>query len=186
MNFKYSSTIGIAVALLVGLLSGASLAAQNDSAPALADQLKGQYKLAKMGSDSGGSSVVEAGDVFVIQKGGILGVPPGNVAMAPATYKDGDLHSPGAFAVGMVGHNTRQLPVGDKVFITKIDVHEKNDKIMLTVVECDSCNGAQQRSSYKSAVVFQFPKDYLGKADISQVKDVISVVLAPDTSAGQH
>ena len=36
----------------------------------------------------------------------------------------------------MMGHNTRQLPVGDKVFITKIDVHEKNDKIMLTVVEC--------------------------------------------------
>ena len=100
MNFKYSSTIGIAVALLVGLLSGASLAAQNDSAPALADQLKGQYKLAKMGSDSGGSSVVEAGDVFDIQKGGILGVPPCNVATAPATYKDGDLHSPGAFAVG--------------------------------------------------------------------------------------
>jgi hypothetical protein len=186
MNSKYSSTIGIALMLLVRLLCGVSIAAQNDSAPPLEDQLKSQYKLAKMGLDSSGSSLVEAGTVLVIQKGGILGVPPKNMAMAPATYKDGDLHSPSGFATGMMGHNTRQLAVGEKVFITKMDIHEKNDKIMLTIVECDSCNGAQQPSSYKSAVVFQFPKDYLSKADISQIRDVISQVLAPDTSGQQQ
>src|SRR5450631_39514 len=131
MNSKYNSTIGIALMLSVRLLCGVSSAAQNDSVPSLADQLKSQYKLAKMGSDSGGSSVVEAGTVLVIQKGGLLGVPPANMAMAPATYKDGDLHPPSGFASGMMGHNTRQLAVGERVFITKMDVHEKNDKIML-------------------------------------------------------
>jgi hypothetical protein len=40
-------------------------------------------------------------------------------------------------------------------------------------------------SSYKSAVVFQFPKEYLSKADVGQIKDVISQVLAPDTNAQQ-
>jgi hypothetical protein len=93
---------------------------------------------------------------------------------------------PNGFGVALLGQNTRQLTIGEKVYITKIDVHTKNDKIMLTIVECDPCNGVQQPTSYKSAVVFQFPKDYLSKADPSQIKDVISLVLAPDASGQQQ
>jgi hypothetical protein len=183
MSAKFSFVVTAVAVLLLGVLGVKSAQAQDAPASSLADQLKTQYKLAKMGSDSGGRSVVDAGTVLVIQKGGILGVPPGNVAMAPATYKDGDLHGPNGFAAGLVGHDTRQLTVNEKVYITKIDVRSKNDKIMLTIVECDSCNGVQQPSSYKSAVVFQFPKGYLDKADVSQVQGVIGQVLAPDTSS---
>jgi hypothetical protein len=186
MKYKRYLIIGMSVMFLLELFCGISIAGQNDTQPALADQLKTQYKLAKMAMDSSGWSVVEAGTVLVIQKGGILGVPSGNVVMAPATYKDGDLHRPNSFGAAMVGQDTRQLTVGEKVYITKIDVHAKNDKIMLTIVECDSCNGVQRRSSYKSEVVFQFPKDYLSKADASQIKDVINLVLAPDANGQQQ
>jgi len=185
MKFKRDSALRTSAIFLLQLLCGISVMAQNPAEPSLADQLKAQYKLAKMGMDATGWSVVEAGTVLVIQKGGILGVPPGNAAMAPATYKDGDLHRPNSFGAALVGQDSRLLAVGEKVYVTRIDVHAKNDKIMLTIIECDACNGVQQRSSYKSAVVFQFPKDYLSKAEASQIKDVINLVLAPDTSGQQ-
>jgi hypothetical protein len=186
MTAKISWAVFVGVVLMAGIRGMEAAQAQDTPASSLGDQLKTQYKLAKMGSDSNGWSVVETGTVLVIQKGGILGVPPGNAVMAPATYKDGDLHGPKGFGVAFLGQNTRQLTVGEKVYVTKIDVHAKNDKIMLTIVECDSCNGVQQPSSYKSAVVFQFPKDYLSKADPSQINDVISLVLAPDASDQQQ
>jgi hypothetical protein len=185
MFAKFRPTFALITTLTAAIFGVGSARAQDARASSLGDQLKAQYKLAKVALDSGGWSVVEPGTVLVIQKGGILGVPLANPAMAPATYKDNDLRAPNGFMVGLVGQNTRQLTVGEKVYVIKIDVHGKNDKIMLTIVECDACNGVQQPSSFKSAVVFQFPKEYLSKADASQVKDVISLVLAPD-AAGQQ
>ena len=186
MSVKPSIKLAVLTALAVGLVGVQAARGQEGDGGSLADQLKSQYKLAKRGSDSNGGSIVEPGTVLVIQKGGILGVPFSNVAMAPATYKDGDLHGPTGAQKMFIGNNTHQLTIGEKVYVTKIDVHQKNDKVMLTIVECDACNGVQQPSSYKSAVVFQFPKDYLSKADGAQVKDFISQVLAPDTAAGDQ
>jgi hypothetical protein len=185
MSVKLCHPLAVLV-VLAGGIAGMQSARAQDAESSLADQLKTQYKLAKTGSDSNGGSIVETGTVLVIQKGGILGVPLSNVAMAPAMYKDGDLRGPGAGSKMFIGMKSRQLTIGEKVYITKIDVHAKNDKIMLTIVECDSCNGVQQPSSYKSAVVFQFKKDYLGKADGSQIKDVISEVLAPDSAGNDQ
>jgi hypothetical protein len=185
MFVKFRGALVLMTILAAAILGVGSVLAQDAPASSLGDQLKAQYKLAKVALDAGGWSVVQPGTVLVIQKGGILGVPPANPTMAPATYKDGDLHAPNAFMVGMAGQNTRQLAVGKKVYVIKMDVHVKGDKVMLTIVECDVCNGVQQPSSFKSAVVFQFPKEYLSKADASQAKEVIDQVLAPDT-AGQQ
>lgn len=186
MSAKAKTGILTCVLLLTAL--GTPAGAQDAS---LTDQLKAQYKLAKMGSDSSGISVVEPGTALVIQKGGILGVPPTNAVIASATYKDHELHGPNAFLAGMVAKISRQLSVGEKVYVTKIDVrnkdvHAKNDKVTLYIVECDSCNNVQQPSSFVSAVAFEFPKDYLSKADVSQVEDVISEVLAPDTASNNQ
>jgi len=182
MSAKMTTAI-VVTAILGGGLLGAESARAQDTPSALADQLKSQYKLAKVGMDSNGWSVTEPGTVLVIQKGGILGVPPANLAMAAATYKDGELHGPNGFAAAMVGKVSRYLTVGEKIYIFKLDVSVKSDKVSVLIIECDSCNGVQQPSSYKSQVVFQFPKGYLGKADASQVQDVISQVLAPDAAA---
>jgi hypothetical protein len=180
MPGKSKLSFVIAAVVFAGSLLAKPTTAQD---AALASQLQAEYKLAKMGLDSSGWSVVTPGTVLVIQKGGVLGVPPANLAMPPATYKDGELHGPNAFMAASVANVSRQLVAGEKVYPIKIDVH--GNKIMFTIVECDACNGVQQPSTYKSAVIFEFPKDYLGKADPGQIKDVIAQVLAPAQDAGR-
>jgi hypothetical protein len=182
MQTKLSSALAAALFLVAS--SFAALIARSQDAPSLADQLKSQYKLAKVGVDSSGWSITQPGTVLVIQKGGILGVPLANPTIATATFKDGELHGPNAFTIAIVGKVTRQLAIGEKIYIAKIDVQLKNDKIGFFLIECDACNNVQEPSSYKAMLVFQFPKGYLDKADSGQVLDVINQVLAPDADAG--
>src|SRR5436190_298073 len=79
---------------ILALIAPCFLAAQGAPAVSLEEQLSAQYTLVKMGSDSSGPAVVEPGTILAIQKGGILGVPYGNMNMLPAKYQDGTLHPP--------------------------------------------------------------------------------------------
>jgi hypothetical protein len=173
--------------LLVGLIFAAIIAvpaatAQNAAPPSLKDQLDAQYKLAKIGYNSGQLTITEPGTVLVIQKGGILGCPPGNAVLAPATFKDGSLNPPGRIASALCGKDSRQLPSGEKVYVTKIDVNPKKDKVTLRIIECDSCNGAAQPSSYKADVIFEFPKGSLGNPNVTDIEDTIAKVFTMDNS----
>jgi hypothetical protein len=150
-------------------------------APSLQEQLKAQYKLVRMGTDGGGLAVVDAGTVLDIQKGGLLGVAPQINMFCPAKFQDGDLKTPNGFCAAMVKQNSRFLQVGEKVYPTKIDVNLDKDKVSIQVIECDSCNGVQQASYYKSEVVFQFAKGSLRGVGASQVEDTIGQVLAIDS-----
>lgn len=178
---KSSLLIKSGTMILAGVFALSVAGAQNAPASSLAEQLKAQYRVTKTGADSFGFGILEAGTVLVIQKGGILGVPPDNATTAAATYKDGDLHPPGAMARMILGKVTRYFQVGEKVYIRKLDVNQKSDKVTFSIFECDSCNGFTQPASYKSEVVFDFPKGYLGTAGIGQVGDVINQVLSIDT-----
>jgi hypothetical protein len=53
----------------------------------LTDQLKALYKVTKFGLDGGGFTVLSPGTILVIQKGGIVGVPPANITMGVAVFK---------------------------------------------------------------------------------------------------
>jgi Protein of unknown function (DUF3276) len=184
MNGKYRSTIGVAVVLLGGLLCGNSIAAQDAPDAPLADQLKKEIKLTKLGTDSTGTSVTDPGTVLVLKKGGVYGVPQSTaVIVAPSTFKDGELHQPGMVQRSMILKISKLLTADEKVYVTKIDVKAKDDKVVLTITECDKCNKVQDPSSYKGAIQFQFPKGYLEKADAGQVADVIHQVLAVPTDA---
>jgi hypothetical protein len=184
MNGKYRSTIGVAVMLLGGLLCGNSIAAQDAPDAPLADQLKKEIKITQLGTDSNGTSVTDAGTVLVLKKGGVYGVPQSTaVIVAPSTFKDGQLHQPGLVQKSVILKISKLLTVDEKVYVTKIDVKAKDDKVVLTITECDSCNNVQNPSSYKGAIQFQFPKGYLDKADAGQVVDVIHQVLAVPTDA---
>ncbi len=174
--------------LLVGLIFAAIIAvpaaaAQNAAPPSLKDQLEAQYKLAKIGYNSGVVIITEPGTVLVIQKGGILGCPPGNPVLAPATFKDGSLNPPGRIASALCGKDSHQLPSGEKVYVTKIDVNPKKDKVTLRIIECDSCNGAAQPSTYKADVIFEFPKGSLANPNVTDIEDSIAKVFTIDDSA---
>jgi len=155
--------------------------AQDTAAGSLEDQLKQHYKITKLGLDSGGYSIVDAGTVLVIKKGGILGAPPNNLVLGNTVYKDGEVHSPSPL---FLGNATRLLATGEKVYVLKVSANPKNDKVTLLILECDSCNGVNQQSSYKAQVTFQYPKGYLSSADPGQVEDVIAELLAADNNNG--
>ncbi len=144
----------------------------------LQEQLNAQYKLVKMGSDSGGIAVVEPGTLLAVQKGGVLSVPWKAVAVCPAKFQDNSLHPSVGFCAGMVKSVSKYYQVGDKVYPTKIDVNLDKAKISFAVVACDSCSGVNPPTSMKGEVVFQFAKGYLDKANAGEVEDTIGQVFA--------
>jgi len=167
--------------------------AQAGGADSLEGQLAAKYKLVKLGTDSTGLAVLEAGTVLVIKKGGIISVPSGNTVILPSTVKDGQVHASSNTAAqgvskfmkwkglsdptGAASTDTKFLTIGEKVYVSKIDVNRKDSKVALTIVECDTCNSVQDPSMRRGQVVFQFPKDYLSGADGGQISDLINQTL---------
>jgi hypothetical protein len=94
-DFRMRQRLAIVLALVLGsLFSGAATVAQNPSPPSIQEQLEAQYKLARLGTQSGQIVVKEPGTVLVVQQAGIQGAPLGDVALPTAIYKDGVLHPP--------------------------------------------------------------------------------------------
>jgi hypothetical protein len=203
MNGKACRTVkGVAV-ILLGLIPVAIANAQNGGADSLDSQLAAKYKVAKVGQDSTGISVTDPGTVLVIKKGGILSVASTNMVVIPSYVKDGQVHSANGNAMqgvskllkwknvsdptGSTTAETKFLTIGEKVYVSKIDINRKDSKVSMAIIECDSCNSVQDASQRKAQVVFQFPKDYLAGADGGQISDVISQVLEiqPEEAAQQ-
>ncbi|MBZ5599017.1 MAG: hypothetical protein LAN83_11910 [Acidobacteriia bacterium] len=155
--------------------------AQN-APPSLAEQLQAQYNFVKTGADANGPTIIEPGTVLVVQKAGILAVQPTSVAMCPAKYQGGTLKGPNGFCLAMVKSVSRYFNVGEKVYPSKLEVNVPKEKISLQLLDCDSCNGVNPPTFYKSEITFQFEKGYLEKASVPQVQDVMAQVLTIDDS----
>lgn len=162
---------------------------------ALDEQLKAQYTLLKMGSDSSGPAVVEAGTILDIKKGGILSVPYSDTSFTPTKYQDGQVHSPNALVQKGIGsfmkkigkeQTTRLFQVGEKVYPSRIEVNMAKDQVTMGVVACDSCNNVNPPTFYKADVVFQFAKGQLAKMSAPQVEDTISALFAIDEGSDQQ
>lgn len=189
MRVDFRSIIALNVALASAmLLATASAGAQ---AVSLQEQLAAQYKLVKMGSDTGGYSVVEAGTLLAIQKGGILGVPYSDKTVLTSKYENGTVHGPNAamtearkrlfghFSLtSSEGQTTHLFQKGDKVYPTKIAVNVDKDTVELGIVACDKCNNTDPPTYNKAQVVFQFPKGSLAKAGAGDVEDTIGQLLS--------
>jgi hypothetical protein len=195
MRRKSEIAILLVGLIIVGIPAAPTARAQNAAPPSLKEQLEAQYTLSKVHSDG----TIEPGTVLIVQQVGIKGGPQSDLAMAPAVYKDGVLHPPSkgsAFGASLLqamnqpgsdtsGKDFRPFPVGDKVYVSKLDVNTKKDRITFVTVECGACNGVDQTSAYKAAVSFQFAKGYLATASVPDVEDTIAKVFAIDTGAGQ-
>ena len=182
--------------IVVALLAAPSAMAQNAPPPSLKEQLGAQYTLSKVLTDG---TIKEAGTVLVIQQPGVQGVPLTDAAMPTARCKDGVLHKPSTgsgFGASLVsamaapnsqtsGQVSRPFPVGDKVYISAMDVNLKKDRITFTIAECAACNGADPSSAYKAAVSFEFAKGSLATMGVPDVEDAIAKVFAIDTATAQ-
>src|SRR5580693_651951 len=187
MSRKFNSAFcGFVVlgAILVGMTLLAPFASAQ--APTLQEQLAAQYKVVKMGSDTSGYAVVDAGTLLAIQKGGILAVPYGDQNVLVSKYEGGTINGPNSLALmgrksimGKFGkeQTTHLFQVGDKVYPMKIDVNVAKDTVSLGIVACDTCNKTDPPTYNKAVVQFQFPKGSLVKAGAGEVEDVIGQVL---------
>ncbi len=184
----YTTALIVPIALTCSLAAGAQ-------APSLQEQLSAQYKLVKMGSDTGGYSVVDKGTLLKIEKGGILGVPYSDQSILSTKYENGQVHSPNTtvskgigFAMKKFGkeQTTHLMASGDKVYPEKIDVNVSKDTVTIGIVECDSCNKTDPPTAMKANVVFQFPKGSLANADAGQVEDTIGQLLSISTDDQQQ
>jgi tetratricopeptide (TPR) repeat protein len=176
MSAKISLALFLGVLTIAGILYASSANPQGGSTSSLADQLQAHYKLAKIVPDLNSYKVAERGTMLVIQKDGIFGVPLGSNSVDPVTYaiqKDSDLHH------SNLGGSAWKFGVGHKVYISKLDLDAKHEKVSFTIVECD-CSDPTKPSYYKSLVQFEFPNGYLAGAEVLQIEDVISQVLTID------
>jgi hypothetical protein len=148
----------------------------------LRDDLMKNYKLVKLGSNAGSTSVTDQGTVLTVQMVGLVGLPSNSFAPCVAHFKDGSLHAPNMFCKAAARNNFKDFPNGDKVYPMKIDVNLQKEEVAFTVLECDSCNNTDPPTYYHSEIVFQFPKGYLENADAGQVEDMIAKVFAQDNS----
>jgi hypothetical protein len=185
--------IEIAVLVLALIVVGIAPGVLTAQVP-LQDQLAAQYTLVKMGADSNGAAVVEAGTILNIKKGGILSVPYGDPSVA-TRYQDGTVHSPNALMMGARGgimgkfgkqQTTALFQVGTKVYPSKISVNLPKDQVVMSIIACDSCNNTSPTTFYKADVVFQFAKGTLASANPTTVEDTISGLLAIDDSGNNN
>jgi hypothetical protein len=175
----------VRVAALVAAVASCGVAAHAQGT--LQGDLEKTYKPAKMGTDSTGTVVVEAGTVLTLQKGGVLGVPYDNMVFCPSHYQDGTLKPPNTMCKLSVAKVSKYINSGEKVYVTKIEIIQKDEKVIFSIVECDSCNNVQSASQMKSQIVFHYPKGYLeGGADAGQVADIIGQVLVADAGGGDQ
>jgi len=179
--------------LMAAATFSASLAGAQ--AVSLQEQLTAQYKMVKIGSDTGGYSVVEKGTLLAIQKGGILSVPYSDSNVLSSKYESGTIKGPSGLALmgrksimGKFGkeQTTHLFAVGDKVYPMKIDVNVAKDSVTLGVVACDTCNKTDPPTYNKAQVVFQFPKGSLANASAGQVEDTIGQVLSISSEDAQQ
>lgn len=182
-NSLVSVTAAVILAAVAFLLSPAATA---QTPVTLQEQLSAQYKLAKMGSDSSGFTVVDPGTLLAVQKGGVLSVPWKAMALCPAKFQDNSLHPSAGFCAAMVKQVSQYFRAGDKVYPVKLEVSLDKAKISMTVVACDSCNGVNPPTSMKGEVVFQFPRGYLEKAGAAAVEDTIGQVFSISNDEGQQ
>jgi hypothetical protein len=174
--------IGLHSAILVAIFSVATIfqtpAASAQTPVSLQEQLNAQYKPAKMKSGFGGATVVEAGTVLAVQKGGVLSVPSAALTTCAAKFQDNKLHPSVGFCAAMFRNVSSYFQTGSKVYPLKIEVNPEKGKISFEVVACDSCSGGGSGSSMKGGVVFQFPKGYLETANAAAVEDTIGQVFS--------
>jgi len=166
-------------------------AAHGQAGPSLQDLLKTQYKITTTGNDAEGFKIIEPGTVLTLKKSGALATPQMQmsqpkfnpfVKLCGTTFKNGNLT--GGKGCAMTAEGAKYLNKGSKLYITKMEVKSKDNKITFNLVECDTCNGVQTPSSMKSTINFEFADKFLDTAEPGQIVDVISQVLEPDTGAG--
>jgi len=92
MTGKAARTIRMVAVVFAGMFPWILAGAQDSGADSLESQLAAKYKLVKLGTDSTGLSVLEAGRAGDKERWHHQR-PSGNAVILPSTVKDGQVHA---------------------------------------------------------------------------------------------
>ena len=133
-------------------------------------QLRSQYTLAKA---SHGANVASAGTIVVIQQEGLNAAPP-HAIWYTNIFKDGVRQRRGMREAMFQNAGTlRTVEVGDKFYVSKIDVKDNSLTFFLI----------SQQANGKAAVLFEFAKGYQTSVAFSDIQQAIAKVF---TLEGQN
>jgi hypothetical protein len=178
--------------MIVGLLAGAFgvclFGSPQDQSPnpSLEQQLNAQYPVARVGTNG---VLIQTGAVLTIQEDGIKTIPASYQAYLANNVKKGGrikmniVQHVGGGGPGVYLNDSRLLQVGEKVYLTKLEV--KATEIVFSVQSCGSCNPAAvdpDQTPFRSSLAFQFAKGYLATADFKDVLATIREVFAVDSA----
>jgi hypothetical protein len=171
MQHRIGIALQLVVVLVTGVLAQSFAAPQGNAPPSLQEQLEAQYQLTKMN----GTTFVP-GTVLVLLKEGMVGGPSSKPKSPVVKYSNGALQIPSAAVLAQFGKDSRPIPKGEKVYVTKISVNLLQDSVGLQIVQCGTCNGAIPEGSYSSTIGFQFARGSLKKASVPDIEDTIAQV----------
>jgi hypothetical protein len=173
----------LALAAFAGAFFAAIPASFAQGSGSLEADLHQQFKATRMALGPAGPVIAEQGTILVVKKGGIRAYAPTTMLQPANKVQDGNVES--AKDNPFFGPSVF-LPVDSRVYVMRVAADMKKDRVTLFVMQCDQCNGAPGPSSFKAQVVFQFPQGWLTGADVSQVSDVVSQILAVDNGGGDN
>jgi len=147
---------------------------------ALSKQLKEIYPLTKTGEDR--NRIGKHGIVLVIQKENIVGDKATDLTFTLNKVRDGQVVQDEGWTVK---RNAHTFEPGERLYVFDIDV--KDHEIWFKMISCDTFpitrGGWTEQTRYKTLINFQFPKDYLATADITELKEKIGSVLVIGSEA---
>lgn len=138
------------------------------------------YRVTAFGADAGGMAVLQPGTIFIIKVGGLLGVTQPTLMTCPASMDKGVFKKSGGTCAMLVKDHSAYFQPGLKVYLQKLDVDQKHDKVSLHLVACDDCNGTYPHSFYKTGLNIQLPKGELASTPAENIKAQIAQVLEID------
>ncbi len=162
----------IALAIFVAFPS--SIFAAPDWASTLKGQLVQQYGLTKTGWGDE-SRITDPGIIYVVSAEGISARTTFDSSMLVTTVEDGKPHGPkGGLAFFVKTQDTKQVKVGDRFYVTTIDV--KDDAVFFRLVSVETAEityrGSTKQTRYRAVLRFPMPKEQLETAAVGDVKKV--------------
>jgi hypothetical protein len=168
---------------LVAVLIAGSVPASLPAAPEgqsqklnIEQQLQSQYPPTKLAGDK--LRIAQPGSVLLVQMNGMFASPLNEFAFTN-TYKDGRIKRSVASALIHDTKTSRELEVGEKVYLLKTEV--KDSGIVFSLQSCIACDGSEVdlvQMAYRASLTFQFPKGYLETTDFAQIQRTIGQVFA--------
>jgi len=173
------------VAVLASALSFARAQAPDAT---LEEQLQSQYRTTSLTADN--SSIVTAGTVLILRRGGFSAGAVSNNVPTRNTYKDGQIKAeiPGilkncSFCNAIPGGSkvnsamnaagpSREFVAGDRLYVTKMTVDRAKDTIVFNLISDPFGNEGR----YKGSLTFQYSKGSIGSANLGQVAPLIAEV----------